>query len=52
MLSPDVEQVVMTALVKKPEKRFASVQAFAKALEQAGQPKTAPIRNDTPDSWW
>jgi serine/threonine protein kinase len=35
-LSPMVEQVIFTALAKKPEERFASVSAFAKALAQAG----------------
>jgi eukaryotic-like serine/threonine-protein kinase len=34
-LSPLVEQVVMTALAKDPKERFASVQAFANALENA-----------------
>lgn len=33
----EVEQVVMTALAKDPKQRFASVQAFATALEQASQ---------------
>jgi WD40 repeat protein len=47
-LSPAVEQVVMTALAKKPEERFGSVRAFATALEQASygvtaQPVHAPI---------
>jgi eukaryotic-like serine/threonine-protein kinase len=37
-ISPDVEQVVLTALAKDPSQRFASVQAFAKALEQASFP--------------
>ncbi len=37
-LSPEIEQVVFTALAKKPEDRFASVQAFVTALEQASQP--------------
>ena len=37
MLSPDVEQVVLTALEKDPRQRFASVRAFATALEQASQ---------------
>ena len=32
---PAVEQVVLTALEKDPHKRFASVQAFANALETA-----------------
>jgi serine/threonine protein kinase len=36
-ISPDVEQVVMTALAKDAKQRFASVQAFATALEQASQ---------------
>jgi len=31
-LSPDIEQVVLTALEKEPSKRFASVEAFANAL--------------------
>src|SRR5439155_14438807 len=34
---PEVEQVVMTALAKDPHQRFATVQAFATALEQASQ---------------
>jgi serine/threonine protein kinase len=34
---PAVEQVVMTALEKDPSKRFASVSAFALALEQASR---------------
>jgi eukaryotic-like serine/threonine-protein kinase len=36
-ISPDVEQVVLTALAKDPQQRFASVLAFANALEQASQ---------------
>jgi serine/threonine protein kinase len=32
-----VEQVVMTALAKEPQQRFANVQAFATALERASQ---------------
>lgn len=36
-ISPSVEQVVTIALAKDPKQRFGSVQAFAKALEQAGQ---------------
>ena len=34
-IPPGVEQVVMTALAKDPHQRFASVQLFASALEQA-----------------
>jgi eukaryotic-like serine/threonine-protein kinase len=37
MVNPEVEQVVMTALSKEPENRFASVSAFANALEQASK---------------
>ncbi len=33
-----VEQVVMKALAKRPEQRFATIEAFATALEQASQP--------------
>ena len=36
-IPPAVEQVVMKALAKDPQQRFASVQEFANALEQAGQ---------------
>lgn len=39
-ISPDVEQVVLTALSKDPQRRFGRIQAFAKALEQAAQTKT------------
>lgn len=35
----EVEYVVMTALAKEPEHRFASVSAFANALEQASKPE-------------
>jgi serine/threonine protein kinase/ABC-type branched-subunit amino acid transport system substrate-binding protein len=34
-IPPQVEQVVLTALEKEPQKRFASVRAFAEALTQA-----------------
>jgi len=37
LLSPAVEQVVMTALAKDPRERFESVQVFASALEGAYQ---------------
>lgn len=36
-ISPTMEQVVMKALEKEPEKRFASVVGFAQALDQAYQ---------------
>lgn len=40
-LSSDVERVVLTALAKKPDQRFADIMAFATAFEQA-------IQSDTP----
>ncbi len=36
-ISPAVEEVVFTALAKDPQRRFASVHAFAAAFEQACQ---------------
>lgn len=41
-ISPDVERVIMIALEKDPQKRFGSIQAFANALEQAGQ-ESVPV---------
>jgi eukaryotic-like serine/threonine-protein kinase len=38
-----VEQVVMLTLAKDPKERFATVQAFAHALEQASQMETAEM---------
>jgi serine/threonine protein kinase len=40
-IPPAVEQVVLTALNKDPQQRFASVQAFANALEQASKLETS-----------
>lgn len=37
-ISPDIERVVQIALAKDPRQRFASVQMFATALEQACLP--------------
>jgi predicted ATPase len=37
VISPEVEQVVLRALAKDPKQRFATVAAFAGALEQASQ---------------
>jgi serine/threonine protein kinase len=41
-ISPDVEQVILTALAKDPQQRFGSIQAFAHALEQAVQSVPLP----------
>ncbi|MBO0797015.1 MAG: protein kinase, partial [Ktedonobacteraceae bacterium] len=35
-IPPEVEQVVLIGLAKDPHQRFADIQAFARALEQAG----------------
>jgi len=42
-ISPAVDQVIATALAKDPKQRFASVQAFARALEQVCQEEVLPI---------
>lgn len=42
-ISPAVEEVVMRALAKEPQKRFSSVWAFALALEQAAQAPGLPF---------
>jgi serine/threonine protein kinase len=42
-ISPTVEKVVLKALAKDPARRFASVQEFADALEQASQADKQPI---------
>lgn len=36
-ISPEVEQVILTALAKDPTQRFSSISAFATALEQASR---------------
>lgn len=38
-LPGEIEQVIAIALAKEPKKRFASIQAFANALEQASKTK-------------
>lgn len=35
-VSPELEEVIMTALAKDPDRRFGSISAFANALEQTG----------------
>ncbi len=47
-LPPAVEQVVMTALAKKPEERFVNIQDFAAALEQASSSDNAHVSIQTP----
>lgn len=41
-IAEEVEQVIMKALAKEPEQRFASVLDFAEALEQANKHTEAP----------
>jgi len=41
-ISPDVEQVILMALAKEPQQRFASLRAFANALEQAAGKAPGP----------
>src|SRR6266571_3172935 len=51
-ITPDIEQVVMTALAKDPKQRFTNVRAFANALEQASQQTQSRLflssSNETP----
>ncbi len=44
----EVEAVVLKALAKEPQQRFASVQTFAEALEQASQPAKPTVRSASP----
>ena len=44
-VSSEVEQAVLRALAKEPKARFASVAAFAEALERASQLTPAPAPN-------
>src|SRR5947209_14279550 len=41
-ISSSIEEIVLKALAKDPKERFANVQEFANALEQASEP-TKPI---------
>ena len=44
-IPPSIEQVVLKALAKDPQERFASVRTFADALQKAAQePVTGPVR--------
>jgi hypothetical protein len=42
-LAPEVEEAVMIALAKDPKERFASVRAFAHAMEQASKISLPPL---------
>ncbi len=46
--SPELEQVVIAALAKDPRQRFASVQGFAAALEQASRGTRMIVPASTP----
>ncbi|HZU01182.1 MAG TPA: protein kinase, partial [Ktedonobacteraceae bacterium] len=49
-IAPALEHIVMTALAKEPQQRWASVQAFATALEQVGLPaQHSPIPIASPN---
>ena len=37
MIPPALEQVIMKALAKKPEERFATIQAFSQAFIRTSQ---------------
>lgn len=43
-ISPDLEEAVMMALAKDPHDRFATIEAFAYALEQSTQARKYPNR--------
>jgi peptide/nickel transport system substrate-binding protein len=47
-ITPAVEQVVLRALAKDPKERFATVAAFAAALEQASQGAALPAALGSP----
>ncbi len=46
-LSPKLEEIVLRALAKKPQDRFVSIQAFARALAQSSQISTPVEHDDT-----
>lgn len=49
-ISPQLEEVIMIALAKEPHQRFASVQSFANAFEQASalEPSFRPMPTPVP----
>lgn len=48
LISPDVEQVVMKALEREPERRFPDAQAFIDALEQVQNQSSRNLRAVAP----
>lgn len=48
LISPTVEQVVLTALAKEPKERFTSIESFAIALEQASYAPQSAIVGSLP----
>jgi serine/threonine protein kinase len=52
LYSPECEQVIMKALAKNPEERFATVQEFAVALEEAYAQALENSRSQTRISSW
>ena len=49
-ISPAVEKVVLRALAKDPQQRFASVQEFAQALEEACQSEEPSVEVSSSDT--
>jgi predicted ATPase/serine/threonine protein kinase/DNA-binding CsgD family transcriptional regulator len=49
-ISPAIEHVVLKALAKEPKERFASLQAFARAFEEAFNPESLRRTLFTPSS--
>ncbi len=50
LLSPEIESVIMTALAKDAHRRFATIQAFANALEQAYRSSPFAIQTERAQS--
>jgi eukaryotic-like serine/threonine-protein kinase len=50
-ITPAIEEVVLKALAKNPDERFASVQAFAQALDDASNklPTIIPLQPEDPE---
>jgi WD40 repeat protein len=50
-LPPSFEEIVMIALAKDPQQRFDTIQAFARAFEQACQMDTPTYLASVPSAW-